>query len=417
MHMSRRPSIRLLLAAAALATIPTISPWAPAPAFAQASAGITYQGTLKQNDLPVTGIYDIRFELFDARLGGQKIGPTLCVNDVRVTNGLFTTIVPLPALTSGVPVFLEVSTRLDNGEDCSGSEGYVLLTRRQQITPTPIAVAASAITQKSPSVPGALRYNPTAKRFEGFTGVFWVPLTQGAELPPANIVEFTPISTNIHQFTVPAGVTRIGVDPYGAGGGGMIGTPETISCTSTMSGGFGGGSGAAIRAFVDITPGEILTITVGSGGARATAVGQNGGNGGDTVLSRQGVPMLIAGGGGGGKAGILGTPQSGGTPCFTAVLFSTNNGAAGIASVPPPAVGISVISSINGNFGTRPSVAICTNGFINHLGCGGQGAAPVSLGGPIGADSGVGGFGGERPFGTVQFSNPGSGGRAKIWWD
>lgn len=232
MHMSRRPSTRLLLAAAAIGAVTTISPWAPAPAFAQASAGITYQGTLKQNDLPVTGIYDIRFELFDARLGGQKIGPTLCVNDVRVTNGLFTTIVPLPALTSGVPVFLEVSTRLDNGEDCSGSEGYVLLTRRQQITPTPIAVATSAITQKSPSVPGALRYNPTAKRFEGFTGVFWVPLTQGAELPPANIVEFTPISTNIHQFTVPAGVTRIGVDPYGAGGGGgMIGTPETISCT------------------------------------------------------------------------------------------------------------------------------------------------------------------------------------------
>ncbi|MBX9737085.1 MAG: hypothetical protein K2X32_09180, partial [Phycisphaerales bacterium] len=160
---------------------------APSRAAAQSASSVTYQGVLTENGLPVTGTYDIRFELYDARQGGQKISPTLCVNDAQVTSGLFTVVVPLPALTSGTPVFLEVSTRLDNGQDCSGSEGYIVLTRRQAITPAPIAVAASVITQRSPSVPGALRYNPTEKRFEGFNGVFWAPLTQGAELTPANV--------------------------------------------------------------------------------------------------------------------------------------------------------------------------------------------------------------------------------------
>jgi hypothetical protein len=388
---------------------------------AQSTSSTTYQGVLKENNVPVSGTYDIRFTLYDARQGGVKVAPPLCVDDVRIIDGLFTVVIPLPALTSGTPVFVEVSTRLDNGEDCSGSEGYIELSRRQQITATPIAVAASAVTQRSPSVPGALRYNPTEKRFEGFTGVFWVPLIQGIELTPPNVQYFNCGQPNV--FVVPAGVTRIGVNLVGASGGGGTcrALPITGGCnTPTSTAGFGGGSGAAIRAFVDVTPGEALTVTIGAGGAGTTVPGQAGQPGGDTILSRQGIPLLIAGGGKGGKAGILALPDINSSVfdpvCTVEAPFPPGgSGEPGIASA--PGAGVTTILMINGRTGRPPRVATCVNGAIPDLGCGGFGGAGVSLPEPLGNNTPSGGNGGPLASSNPGPAFSGGSGGASIWWD
>jgi hypothetical protein len=388
---------------------------APSPAAAQSAASVTYQGVLTENDLPVTGIYDIRFELYDARQGGQKISPTLCVNDVKVTSGLFTVIIPLPALTSGTPVFLEVSTRLDNGEDCSGSEGYIALARRQAVTPAPIAVAASVITQRSPSVPGALRYNPTDKRFEGFTGIFWVPLTQGPELAPANVQYFNPGTTT--NFVVPPGVTRIGVNLSGAGGGGGARTAGNLTdgcVTPGSTAGYGGGSGAALRAFVDVTPGETLTIIVGQGGAGASTPGTQGAPGGDTILRRDTVNLLIAGGGKGGGPGTLAlSVQGGANACRTFAQSQFLTGQPGLASA--PGTGVTPIALLNGNGGGSPALGICNGGGQNYLGCGGSGGEPRTISGPLAVSSG--GNGNGAPFAQTGSGFTGGPGSADIWWD
>ncbi len=390
---------------------------APSPAAAQSAASVTYQGVLTQNDLPVTGIYDLRFELYDARVGGQKISPPLCVNDAKVTDGLFTVVVPLPPLTSGTPVFLEVSTRLDNGEDCSGSEGYTVLTRRQAVTPAPIAVAASVITQRSPSVPGALRYNPTEKRFEGFTGVFWVALTQGPELPPANIQGFNPGTTT--NFVVPPGVTRIGVNLGGAGGGGGARTAGNLTpgcVTPGATAGYGGGSGAALRAFVDVTPGETLTVIVGAGGAGASTPGTAGAPGGDTILRRDTADLLIAGGGKGGGPGTLARSVQGGGSANVCSAFApaqTITGQRGLASAPGP--GVTPIVLLNGNSGGPPALGICNAGSQNFQGCGGSGGEAQTLPGPLTLSSG--GYGNGAPFAVSGSGFTGTGGSASIWWD
>lgn len=62
-----------------------------APAFAgPLTNALIYQGQLQDNAAPANGAYDLQFRLYDALSPGAQVGPTLCVNDVAVTNGLFT---------------------------------------------------------------------------------------------------------------------------------------------------------------------------------------------------------------------------------------------------------------------------------------------------------------------------------------
>lgn len=70
-----------------------------------------------------------------------------------------------------------------------------------------------------------------------------------------------------YQFTVPDHVYKIDVLAVGAGGGGGAGL------TGVLEGGSGGGGGSGAvqqTANVSVTPGEVLTITVGGGGAKNT---------------------------------------------------------------------------------------------------------------------------------------------------
>jgi uncharacterized repeat protein (TIGR01451 family) len=132
--------------------------------------------------------------------------------------------------------------------------------------------------------------------------------------------------TGSHQtFTVPKGVTQISVRIWGAGGGGVLDASQQ-----------GGGAGGYAGGTLNVTPGQVLSITVGQGGASvgpnprtsfggggrggqhgngtvvaqcingdATTAGRcNGGGGGGysaiwNGLQSAGKPMLMAGGGGG----------------------------------------------------------------------------------------------------------------------
>jgi prepilin-type N-terminal cleavage/methylation domain-containing protein len=150
-------------------------------------------------------------------------------------------------------------------------------------------------------------------------------------------------SPGTYTWVVPAGVNKIyvtgvaggggGGGGYGAGGGGGYGA------------GGGGGSGqACLNLPLTVSPGETLTITVGSGGSGGSGYyGTNGGNGGDTIISGSVSGLLLrllgggggyggasAGGGGGGygggyAAGGKGGDGSGGT--------GGNGGAGGYASL------------------------------------------------------------------------------------
>lgn len=113
-----------------------------APVLAQGTA-FTYQGKLTNAGVPATGVYDLRFQLFDALTGGTELGITFTNPTVTVTNGIFTVQVDFGpiAVFDGSARYLEIGVRP------SGSlGGYAILSPRQQITATPYAFRASEST-------------------------------------------------------------------------------------------------------------------------------------------------------------------------------------------------------------------------------------------------------------------------------
>ena len=100
-------------------------------------------------------------------------------------------------------------------------------------------------------------------------------------------------------FTVPAGITRVFVQVWGAGGGG--------GGASTNGAGTGGAAGGYTEEVVTVTPAAAITVTVGAGGAAGPAGGaSNGGPGGTSSFGG----FCSATGGGGGYGGNGSVPTT-----------------------------------------------------------------------------------------------------------
>lgn len=92
-------------------------------------------------------------------------------------------------------------------------------------------------------------------------------------------------------WTVPTGVNRIAVAAIGGGGGGHIGGDG--SNTGYNHG--GGGGGAVYCNSIAVTPGQVINISVGSGGASGGNPGSPG-NGGNTTVSSGSWSLTATGG-------------------------------------------------------------------------------------------------------------------------
>ena len=109
-------------------------------------------------------------------------------------------------------------------------------------------------------------------------------------------------------FVVPAGVTHVMVELWGAGGGGGGGGAST----TVDQPGYGGGAGEPgiyTRKVIPVTSGNVLDVTLGEGGLGST-LGQDGSDGGMTKVEFAGTVLAFAGGGVGGAAGTPLTGQS-----------------------------------------------------------------------------------------------------------
>ncbi len=100
----------------------------------------TYQGNLVSGSNAANGIYDLTFELFNARSGGSVVGGTFTNLDVGVTNGLFTVIADFGAVYNGASCWLEIGVRTNGGTS------FTALAPRQELTPVPYSVTAQNVT-------------------------------------------------------------------------------------------------------------------------------------------------------------------------------------------------------------------------------------------------------------------------------
>src|SRR5438874_388556 len=109
-------------------------------AAAQGTAFI-YQGRLNDGASPATGIYDLRFTIYDStnNPGAVIAGPVVSAA-TGVPNGLFTV-----TLDFGPGVFTGASRWLEIGVRTNGASTFVALNPRQPLTATPYAVYAGGV--------------------------------------------------------------------------------------------------------------------------------------------------------------------------------------------------------------------------------------------------------------------------------
>ena len=125
----------LLAALATLLLLSTLN-LQPSTCFAQGTA-FTYQGRLADGANPASGIYDLRFTIYDAAGGGGVVAGPLTNFPTGVTNGLFTVTLDFGfGAFDGDARWLEIAVRTN------GATGFATLTPRQPLTPTPYAILA-----------------------------------------------------------------------------------------------------------------------------------------------------------------------------------------------------------------------------------------------------------------------------------
>ena len=195
-------------------------------------------------------------------------------------------------------------------------------------------------------------------------------------------------------FTVPAGVTKVMVELWGAGGGGGGGGGGGYSNAGGTGG--GGGGGGYVKDIVNLSPGASVTVTIGNGGSGGlggfvgtiNSPGQNGFSGLSGGSSS--FDANTAGGGTGGNGGQGGPNGANGT-----------GGSGGIGGNAPGLFGI------GGEFG-QSGTAFGFGGSSPNGGFGGNPGGDKTPGG--------GGSGGVGQYGNGNNGTNGGKGRVVVWW-
>ena len=232
--------------------------------------------------------------------------------------------------------------------------------------------------------------------------------------------DVTQIFSTSGSFTVPAGVTKLTVEAWGAGGSGG----EYSSSYGPGSSG-GGGGGAYSRSLLNVTPGSSYSYVVGAGGASrppqsCCAFGNNGGStsfGGSLVVAEGGWAGLPSAWynvygptdanplytyGGRSSAGIGDVKYSGGQGGYGQNISPSTGGAGGSSA------GINANGN-NGDVGALCSGCFSLGGSAPAGGAAG-GAGAENSGGVSGIAPGGGGGGTGSPFS----SGAGANGQIKI---
>ncbi len=112
---------------------------ASAMALAQGGTAFSFQGRLYDNGALANGSYLLRITPYSSAAGGIPLAPAFDTPPLSVVDGIFSTRLDFGATVfQGAPVWLEVLVQ-------SPTSGFVLLTPRQLVTPTPYAINADKV--------------------------------------------------------------------------------------------------------------------------------------------------------------------------------------------------------------------------------------------------------------------------------
>ena len=341
--------------------------------------------------------------------------------------------------TTLVPDSTTLYYTLTNSSDFSVSSGSFTINSNSgsfNVTPT-----ADNTTEGSETFQVEIRIGSTSGTIVTTSNSITINDTS---LTPAAAGEHQFTTTGNHTFTVPANVTQVSAVCVGGGGGSSY-----CQGNSSESGAGGGGGGLSTATF-SVTPGENLTIYVGSGGQNGNSGYPNGGLGLSSSVKRGSTALVIAYGGGeglykstGGSGGLGGSGygfstggaqggdggaaqnNGGGGGGGGAAGYSGRGGGAGTGN---SGTGTSVTGGGGGGGGGQSTAGGQNNGGggvgIFGEGSSGSGGAVDSPGGggsggtsnSSGAGGTFGGGGGGKEDDTQGFGASGGDGAVRIVW-
>ena len=126
----------------------------------------TYQGRLNDSGTPASGIYDLRFTIYDSTNDpGVVIAGPLINLATAVSNGLFTV-----TLNFGAGVFTGADRWLQIGVQTNGGSAFTNLSLRQKLGPTPYAIMAGNVASgglAAGTYGNAVTFSNSANSFTG----------------------------------------------------------------------------------------------------------------------------------------------------------------------------------------------------------------------------------------------------------
>ncbi len=205
--------------------------------------------------------------------------------------------------------------------------------------------------------------------------------------------------TTSGSFTVPAGVTSITVETWGAGGKG--------STLSTNMAGGGGGGGAYAKKVIATSPGTVFTVNVGTGATTTAAGGDSWFGSTATVLAKGG--NSAADNSSTGANGGVGAPTSIGDVGF---VFAGGKGANGVAGSYGGGGGSSA-----GNYAGTPATSATGATAPSNGGNGGNGRSASQGNGSVATVLlGGGGGGALRTSSSTRIGGSGARGQVLVSW-
>jgi hypothetical protein len=218
-----------------------------------------------------------------------------------------------------------------SGPANSGSADNTVRTQRVQL-------------QLKPGVPGNTGSQTTPAADSGWTGLYQITVSYGQTLVSAANIAVIPTApfltwklpslrpgfgsgvlsfVSSSSFTVPAGVSQVEVEIWGAGSGSFASVPGLPS-------GGGSGGGYSRKLVTGLIPGQTVPVTVGIGGTAGSTGGGVAGTGSTSSFGQ----FVSATGGGLNYLATTSAPENGATPPGTGVGGDVNfMGSAGQAGL------------------------------------------------------------------------------------
>lgn len=202
------------------------------------------------------------------------------------------------------------------------------------------------------------------------------------------VTSITTVGTTM--FTVPANTRALGVKGAGGGGGGGNGT----RANGSVAGGSGGTGCTPIFYKVNVTPGEVITVVIGDGGAGGTVGtgGASGSTGQSTTVSGSFGTLTFLGSAGG-LGGVVNTPGAAVASTYNIDKWQNASAAGGVGGANGANAAAAALTGIAGGTG------------------GSQSGGDKGGGGGGGPGAGVGGAGGAgQTSGVAAAANTSAGG-------